>query len=82
MPMWVAPNLITIVGLAVNVFTSLIHMYFCPTATESVSHNYYFWQFILCVKCCFINGWFFSDSVMGAIELCIGPFHLSNPGCH
>jgi len=36
MPMWVAPNLITIVGLAVNVFTSLIHLYYCPTATEEV----------------------------------------------
>jgi len=34
MPMWIAPNLITIIGLAVNVFTSLIHLYYCPTATE------------------------------------------------
>jgi len=36
MPMWLAPNLITIIGLAVNVFTSLIHLYYCPTATEEV----------------------------------------------
>lgn len=38
MPMWLAPNLITIIGLAVNVFTSLVHLYYCPTATEAVSH--------------------------------------------
>ena len=36
MPMWLAPNLITIIGLAINVFTSLVHLYFCPTATEEV----------------------------------------------
>jgi len=36
MPMWIAPNLITIIGLAVNVFTSVIHLYYCPTATEEV----------------------------------------------
>lgn len=35
MPMWLAPNLITIIGLAINVFTSLIMLYYCPTATES-----------------------------------------------
>jgi len=35
MPMWLAPNLITIIGLAVNVFTSLVHLYYCPTATEA-----------------------------------------------
>ena len=37
MPMWIAPNLITIIGLAVNVFTSLLLLYYCPTATEEVS---------------------------------------------
>ena len=40
-PLWVAPNLITIVGLAINVFTSLVHLYFCPTATEEVSSSEY-----------------------------------------
>ena len=35
--MWLAPNLITIIGLAINVLTSLIHLYFCPTAKEEVS---------------------------------------------
>jgi phosphatidylglycerophosphate synthase len=36
MPMWIAPNLITIIGLAVNVFTSLVLLYYAPTATEEV----------------------------------------------
>merc|ERR1712241_696067 len=36
MPMGLAPNLITIIGLAVNVFTSLILLYYAPTATEEV----------------------------------------------
>jgi len=36
MPLWLAPNLITIIGLAVNVFTSSVFFYFCPTATEEV----------------------------------------------
>ena len=33
-PMWVAPNTITIVGLLVNVATSLLLMFYCPTAIE------------------------------------------------
>lgn len=37
-PSWIAPNLITIVGLATNVFTTLVLVYYCPTATEQVSH--------------------------------------------
>merc|ERR1712018_376851 len=37
LPMWLAPNLITIIGLAINVFTSLVHLYFCPTATEETA---------------------------------------------
>lgn len=35
-PTWIAPNLITIVGLATNVFTTLVLVYYCPTATEQV----------------------------------------------
>lgn len=35
-PAWIAPNLITIVGLATNVFTTLVLVYYCPTATEQV----------------------------------------------
>lgn len=38
MPPWIAPNLITIVGLATNIFTTLVLVYYCPTATEQVSH--------------------------------------------
>jgi len=33
-PLWVAPNLITIVGLVINVVTSVILIYYCPTAKE------------------------------------------------
>ena len=33
-PLWMAPNLITIVGLAVNILTSLVLVLYCPTATE------------------------------------------------
>lgn len=36
MPPWIAPNLITIVGLATNIFTTLVLVYYCPTATEQV----------------------------------------------
>lgn len=35
-PSWIAPNLITIIGLATNVFTTLVLVYYCPTATEQV----------------------------------------------
>ncbi|XP_035673363.1 cholinephosphotransferase 1-like isoform X2 [Branchiostoma floridae] len=33
-PLWVAPNLITLVGLIINVVTSLLLMYYSPTAKE------------------------------------------------
>jgi len=33
-PLWIAPNLITIVGLGVNFITSLVLVFYCPTATE------------------------------------------------
>jgi len=36
-PMWVAPNLITITGLAINMFAALLLIYHCPTAKEEVS---------------------------------------------
>ena len=35
-PTWIAPNLITIVGLATNILTTLVLVYYCPTATEQV----------------------------------------------
>jgi len=33
-PMWVAPNLITMVGLVINITTSLLLVWYCPSATE------------------------------------------------
>lgn len=38
-PSWIAPNLITIIGLATNVFTTLVLVYYCPTATEQVGRR-------------------------------------------
>lgn len=38
-PAWIAPNLITIVGLLINICTTLILVYYCPTATEQVREN-------------------------------------------
>jgi hypothetical protein len=37
LPMWVAPNLITVSGLVVNVVTSVLLMYYAPQAQELVS---------------------------------------------
>jgi len=36
-PIWLAPNLITIVGLAINILTSLILVYYSPNCKEDVS---------------------------------------------
>jgi len=33
-PLWIAPNLITMVGLMVNIVTTLVLVFHCPTATE------------------------------------------------
>jgi len=33
-PLWIAPNLITMVGLMVNIVTTLVLVFYCPTATE------------------------------------------------
>jgi len=35
-PMWVAPNLITIVGLLINIVTSVNYVYHAPQAKEEV----------------------------------------------
>lgn len=37
LPLWLAPNTITVSGLAINVFTSLILMFYCPQAREEAS---------------------------------------------
>lgn len=36
-PTWVAPNTLTIVGLLVNILSTVVLVYYCPTATEEVS---------------------------------------------
>lgn len=43
-PLWVAPNLITMVGLAVNIGTALILFFCCPTLTEPAPR----WATFLC----------------------------------
>ncbi|NXR09300.1 CEPT1 ethanolaminephosphotransferase, partial [Semnornis frantzii] len=48
-PAWIAPNLITIIGLLINIFTTLLLVYYCPTATEQVSAPL---AVFLCGYCC------------------------------
>jgi diacylglycerol cholinephosphotransferase len=36
-PTWVAPNTLTIVGLMVNIVTTMVLVYYCPSAREEVS---------------------------------------------
>lgn len=36
LPLWLAPNLITITGLIINIATSLLLVYFNPTGKEEV----------------------------------------------
>lgn len=36
-PTWVAPNTLTITGLLINILTTIILVYYSPTATEEVS---------------------------------------------
>lgn len=36
-PTWIAPNTLTIVGLIINILTTVVLVYYCPTATEEVS---------------------------------------------
>lgn len=35
-PLWLAPNSITLLGLAINLLTTLLLIAYCPTATEEV----------------------------------------------
>jgi len=41
MPIYLAPNLITVIGLALNVVTSTILMLFSPNATENVIFEFF-----------------------------------------
>ncbi|CAI9566846.1 unnamed protein product [Staurois parvus] len=43
-PLWMAPNTITMVGLTMNVLTTLVIAYYCPSATEEAPS----WAFLLC----------------------------------
>ncbi|KAM9476047.1 choline/ethanolaminephosphotransferase 1a [Clarias gariepinus] len=43
-PLWVAPNLITSIGLVLNITTTLILTYYCPTATEQAPT----WAYLSC----------------------------------
>lgn len=35
-PSWIAPNLITIIGLSINICTTILLVFYCPTATEQI----------------------------------------------
>lgn len=35
-PLWMAPNTITLIGLAINLLTTLVLIFYCPTVTEEV----------------------------------------------
>ncbi|XP_030641094.1 choline/ethanolaminephosphotransferase 1-like [Chanos chanos] len=50
LPTWMAPNLITIIGLATNILTTLILVYYCPTATEQAPQ----WAYVACAVGLFI----------------------------
>uniref|UniRef100_A0A8C5M5M7 Choline/ethanolaminephosphotransferase 1 n=1 Tax=Leptobrachium leishanense TaxID=445787 RepID=A0A8C5M5M7_9ANUR len=49
-PEWIAPNLITIVGLLINILTTVVLVYYCPTATEQAP----VWTYISCAIGLFI----------------------------
>nr|XP_006002631.1 PREDICTED: cholinephosphotransferase 1 isoform X1 [Latimeria chalumnae] len=44
LPTWIAPNTITIVGLTLNILTTLFLVWYCPTATEEAP----VWAYVLC----------------------------------
>lgn len=50
-PLWVAPNLLTMVGLLVNVLTTLLLVWYSPDAKSEVSSpaafSHFFWLRIL-----------------------------------
>ncbi|XP_043932587.1 choline/ethanolaminephosphotransferase 1 [Protopterus annectens] len=50
LPVWIAPNLITIVGLVINICTTLILVYYCPSATEEAP----MWVYLICALGLFI----------------------------
>ncbi|XP_078276916.1 choline/ethanolaminephosphotransferase 1-like isoform X1 [Rhinoraja longicauda] len=50
LPLWMAPNVITITGLALNACTTLVLMLYCPTATEQAP----LWAYLACALGLFI----------------------------
>ncbi|XP_012874506.1 PREDICTED: cholinephosphotransferase 1 [Dipodomys ordii] len=49
-PLWMAPNTITLIGLAVNMVTTLLLVSYCPTVTEEAPY----WTYLLCALGLFI----------------------------
>ncbi|XP_077516831.1 choline/ethanolaminephosphotransferase 1-like isoform X9 [Amblyomma americanum] len=49
-PLWLAPNLMTLSGLFVNIATSLVLVWYSPTATQEVPR----WAFVLCALGLFV----------------------------
>ncbi|XP_065288101.1 choline/ethanolaminephosphotransferase 1 isoform X5 [Dermacentor albipictus] len=49
-PFWLAPNLMTLSGLFVNIATSLVLVWYSPTATQEVPR----WAFLLCALGLFV----------------------------
>lgn len=49
-PSWIAPNLITIIGLSINICTTILLVFYCPTATEQAP----LWAYIACACGLFI----------------------------
>ena len=83
LPFWLAPNLITITGLAVNIITSLVLIYLNPDGKQEVIHLI----FSVVASAAFhidytLNNIFpvlgGTDSKMGRSFVCSWYFHLSN----
>ncbi|EDL21482.1 choline phosphotransferase 1, isoform CRA_d [Mus musculus] len=49
-PLWMAPNTITLIGLAINLVTTLVLIFYCPTVTEEAPY----WTYLLCALGLFI----------------------------
>lgn len=50
LPLWLAPNLITIAGLAVNIITALVLMFFDMDASGEAPR----WAYLLCAVGLFV----------------------------
>jgi phosphatidylglycerophosphate synthase len=52
LPLWLAPNLITIIGLVVNIVTALVLLYFNPDGKDGNTPPR--WTYIVCALGLFI----------------------------